>query len=166
MLNRVIALDPTFKREKDKLGNYGKWLLSLFSKGQLQNEGHVKDLLNRFESEKNHLVNKDIMRYKSLEEVDAMLNDENSYKSLTDRQKLRQIQTAVKKTNVSNDAELVYEDSKWQVWVPKTYEASCKLGRNTQWCTATTEKDYYYNYYAEQGNSIRSNIQKRKRQTW
>ena len=128
--NRIIRLDPTTNIQKDKLGSYSKWLLTLFQKGKLDNEGHVKDLLNRFESEKNHLVNKDIMRYKSLEEVDAMLNDENSYKSLTDRQKLRQIQTAVKKTNVSNDAELVYEDNDWQVWVPKTYEASCKLDKN------------------------------------
>ena len=150
--NRIIRLDPTTNIQRDKLGSYSKWLLTLFQKGKLDNEEHVTDLLSRFESEKNHLVNKDIMRYKSLEEVDAMLNDENSYKSLTDRQKLRQIQTAVKKTNVSNDAELVYEDNDWQVWVPKTYEASCKLGRNTQWCTATTEKDYYYNYYTEQGN--------------
>ena len=150
--NRVIALDPTFKREKDKLGNYGKWLLSLFSKGQLQNEGHVKDLLNRFESEKNNLINKDIMKYKSLDEVDKMLDDPASYKTRSTRQELKQLQKQVHKTDLAKDAELLFEDDDWQIWVPKTYEASCKLGRNTQWCTATTEKDYYYNYYTEQGN--------------
>lgn len=150
--NRIIRLDPTTNIQRDKLGSYSKWLLTLFQKGKLDNEEHVTDLLNRFESEKNHLVNKDIMRYKSLEEVDAMLNDENSYKNLTDRQKLRQTQTAVKKTNVNNDAELVYEDSKWQVWVPKTYEASCKLGQGSRWCTASTANKYYYDYYTKSGN--------------
>lgn len=150
--NRIIRLDPTTNIQRDKLGSYSKWLLTLFQKGKLDNEEHVTDLLSRFESEKNHLVNKDIMRYKSLEEVDAMLNDENSYKNLTDRQKLRQTQTAVKKTNVNNDAELVYEDSKWQVWVPKTYEASCKLGQGSRWCTASTANKYYYDHYTKSGN--------------
>ena len=148
--NRVIALDPTFKREKDKLGNYGKWLLSLFSKGQLQNEGHVKDLLNRFESVKNNLKQRDIMRYKSLEEVDNMLNNEDSYKDLSKRQELRQVQKAVHSTNVNKEASKVFEDSKWEVWVPHTYNASCKLGRGTTWCTASTESDYYYNRYKQQ----------------
>ena len=148
--NRVIALDPTFKREKDKLGNYGKWLLSLFSKGQLQNEGHVKDLLNRFESVKNNLKQRDIMKYKSLEEVDNMLNNEDSYKDLSKRQELRQVQKAVHRTNVNKEASKVFEDSKWEVWVPHTYNASCKLGRGTTWCTASTESDYYYNRYKQQ----------------
>ena len=148
--NRIIALDPTFKREKDKLGNYGKWLLSLFSKGQLQNEGHVKDLLNRFESVKNNLKQRDIMRYKSLEEVDNMLNNEDSYKDLSKRQELRQVQKAVHRTNVNKEASKVFEDSKWEVWVPHTYNASCKLGRGTTWCTASTESDYYYNRYKQQ----------------
>ena len=148
--NRIIALDPTFKREKDKLGNYGKWLLSLFSKGQLQNEGHVKDLLNRFESVKNNLKQRDIMKYKSLEEVDNMLNNEDSYKDLSKRQELRQVQKAVHMTNVNKEASKVFEDSKWEVWVPHTYNASCKLGRGTTWCTASTESDYYYNRYKQQ----------------
>ena len=148
--NRIIALDPTFKREKDKLGNYGKWLLSLFSKGQLQNEGHVKDLLNRFESVKNNLKQRDIMKYKSLEEVDNMLNNEDSYKDLSKRQELRQVQKAVHRTNVNKEASKVFEDSKWEVWVPHTYNASCKLGRGTTWCTASTESDYYYNRYKQQ----------------
>ena len=58
--DRIIALDPTFRKEQDKLGTYGKWILSLFQKGNLKNEGHVFDLLTRFESEKNNLKDRDI----------------------------------------------------------------------------------------------------------
>ena len=148
--NRVIALDPTFDARKDKLGTYGKWLLSLFNSGKLTNEGHVNDLLKRFESVKNNLKQRDIMRYKSLEEVDDMLNNEDSYKDLSKRQELRQVQKAVHKTDVNKEASKVFEDSKWEVWVPHTYNASCKLGRGTTWCTASTESDYYYNRYKQQ----------------
>jgi hypothetical protein len=149
--NRIIALDPTFHREQDKLGTYGKWILSLFQNGNLKNEGHVKDILMRFENEKKNLKNKDIMTYKSLEDLDNALNDENSYKDETDRQKLRKTQDAVRKSDLSKEAEKVYEDKDWEVWIPHTYEASCKLGRGTQWCTATTESDHYYKQYTNEG---------------
>ena len=47
--NRLIRLDPTFKDGRNSVGTYGKWILSLFQKGKLSNEGHVKDALTRFE---------------------------------------------------------------------------------------------------------------------
>ena len=119
----------------------------MFQKGNLKNEGHVKDILTRFDKEKKNLKNKDIMTYKSLEDLDNALNDEESYQDQTDRQKLRKTQDAVRKSDLSKDAEKVHEDSDWEVWIPHTYEASCKLGRGSHWCTASTEDDYYYNYY-------------------
>ena len=112
---RIIKLDPTTNIEKDKVGTYSKWLLNLYKNGKLSNEGHVTDLLNRFESEKNNLVNKDIMKYKSLEDVDNMLNDENSYKNKTHRQEVRQRQKDRKNVDLTKDADLVYEDSDWEV---------------------------------------------------
>lgn len=113
--NRIIRLDPTTNIQRDKLGSYSKWLLTLFQKGKLTNEGHVKDLLNRFEKEKKNLKNKDIMSYKSMEDVDAVLDDSTSYDELSARQQLRQTQKAVRKTNIEENADLVYEDSDWEV---------------------------------------------------
>lgn len=112
---RIIKLDPTTNIEKDKVGTYSKWLLNLFKNKKLDNEGHVTDLLNRFESEKNNLVNKDIMKYKSLEDVEDMLNDDNSYKNKTHRQEVRQRQKDRRNVDLNKDAELVYEDSDWEV---------------------------------------------------
>ena len=149
--DRIIALDPTFNREQDKLGTYGKWILSLFNKGKLTDEGHVFDLLTRFESEKNNLKNKDIGHFNSIEEVDDYLDDESNYKSLSNRQKLRKTQKAVRQSNLKDDADLLFSNNNWEVWVPHTYEASCKLGRGASWCTATTENDYYYKQYTNEG---------------
>ncbi len=150
--NRIIRLDPTFNENRDKVGTYGKWLLNLFNKGNLTNEGHVTDLLSRFEEEKPHLKNKDIGAFKSLDEVDAYLNDDNNYNSLTHRQEVRQRQKDRHNVDLSSEATLVYSNDEWEVWTPHTYAASCSLGRGTSWCTASTETDSYFNSYYEDGD--------------
>ena len=149
--DRVISLDPTFNREQDKLGTYGKWLLRLFTKKALDDESKVRELLVDFDANKNNLKDRDIMKYTSIDDLENMLNDENSYKELSRRQSLRQVQKKVHKTDVEQDAQKVFENNNWIVYVPKTYEASCKLGRGTSWCTATTENNNYYKQYTRKG---------------
>lgn len=158
-----IELDPTYKKGSKNPGNYAKWILALVTrnKGTLPDEGHIEDILRRFEENKNNLKDKNISRFKSVQELEDYLNDENSYKELSSRQQLRQTQKAVRNTDIEKDAELVYMDRDWEVWVPKTYEASCKLGQGSEWCTASTSNDYYYNWYTSKGplyiNILRSN---------
>ena len=149
----LVELDPTYKRGSNNAGTYGKWILRLANQnnGEVDRPEHLTDVLKRFDSQKKQLKNKDIMRFKSVEEVDNYLNDDSNYVELSDRQKLRDVQKQVHKTDVTKDADKVYEDSTWEVWVPKTYEASCKLGSGTSWCTASTANDYYYEHYTNQG---------------
>lgn len=141
-----VKLDPTYNGG-DNPGTYARWILGLANKDKLDNVGHVKDILTRFEENKKYLKDKDIMKHKSIEDLEDFLNNENSYNELSHRQEVRQRQQGRKNADLTKDAELVYEDSDWEVWIPKTYEASCKLGQGTTWCTASTESDYYYNYY-------------------
>lgn len=156
-----IKLDPTYKGG-DNAGTYARWILNLANKGQLNNIGHVKDILTRFDEVKKNLVTKDIMRFKSMEELENYLNDENSYTDLTHRQEVRARQKDRKNADLAKEASLVYEDSDWEVWVPHTYAASCKLGQGTSWCTASTENDYYYNYYkGNYGGEYYINISKK-----
>ena len=145
-----IELDPTYRKGSDRAGTYAKWILTLANSGKIDDMSHMKDLLTRFEDSKNDLINKDISRYKSMVEVEDMLNDENSYKEKTHRQEVRQRQKERSHVDIDKDAEKVYEDSKWTIYIPKTYSASCKLGQGTTWCTASTESDYYYNMYKEE----------------
>ena len=158
----IVELDPTYKAGSKNAGSYGRWLLALANKnnGNINNVGHIKDLLIRYDSNKKNLKDKDIMKFKSMQEVEDYLNNEDNYNQLTDRQKLRQTQTAVRKSDITKDADLLYEDGEWEVWTPKTYEASCKLGQGTSWCTASTSSDYYYNYYTDY-SPLYININKR-----
>lgn len=150
--NRLIRLDPTFKEERDSVGTYGKWILTLFNKGKLTNEGHIYDILSRFEENKKNLKNKDINSFKTVEDLDAYLNDESNYKTKTHRQEVRDRQNARKNADLGNEADIIYEDETWEVWIPKTYAASCKLGQGTSWCTASTESQYYFDHYTAKGN--------------
>lgn len=149
----LIELDPTYKMGSNNAGTYGKWILGLANKnnGELDNIGHITDVIKRFDQNKKQLKNKDIMQFKSVEEVDNYLNNDYNYNELTDRQRLRQTQKNVRNTDVDKDATKVFENSMWEVWVPNTYEASCKLGQGTQWCTATTSTRDYFDSYTNDG---------------
>ena len=117
----------------------------------MDDESKVHELLLDFDANKNNLKDRDIMKYTSIDDLESMLDDENSYKELSRRQSLRQVQKKVHKTDVEQDAQKVFENNNWVVYIPKTYEASCKLGRGTNWCTATTENDNYYKEYTKKG---------------
>lgn len=149
---KLISLDPTFNPDRDSVGTYGKWLLNLYNKGNLKEEDFYKvpEYLNDFEAKKKMFSNKDIGQFKTLGELASALENVDD-SNLSDRQKLRQKQNARKHSDLGTEAELIYEDSNWEIWIPKTYEASCKLGNGSHWCTATTENDYYYNQYTELG---------------
>lgn len=148
---KLIAFDPTYNPNRDSVGTYGKWILNNYNKGNITDNdfGHLKDALSRFEDNKSKLIQKDIGKYKTLDELDAMLDDESSYKELSHRQEVKQRQKARRNADLDEEASLVYEDDEWEVWIPHTYAASCKLGQGASWCTASTERDYYYNYYKD-----------------
>lgn len=151
IFNKLIAFDPTFNKDRNSVGTYGKWILNGYNKGLITDKdfGHLKDVLTRFEDNKKNLKEKDIGKFKTVQDLDDMLNNDDSYKELSHRQEVRQRQKDRKNADLGNEAELVYEDGDWEVWIPKTYAASCKLGQGASWCTASTESDYYYNHYKD-----------------
>lgn len=148
---KFIELDPTYKGGNNA-GTYARWILNLANKGMLDNPGHVKDILRRFDDNRKNLKEKDIMRFKSMDELEAYLNNDDSYKDLTHRQEVRGRQKDRRDVDLSKEARIVYEDDDWTVWVPETYAASCKLGQGTKWCTASTESSEYFDRYSKDGN--------------
>lgn len=90
------------------------------------------------------MSNKDIGQFKSLGELSGrMQNIEEP--ELTARQKERQMRKAYK------DAELIWQDDKWQVWYPQNWDAACTLGKGTSWCTADSRTAKFYVYYTSGG---------------
>ena len=52
----LIELDPTYKMGSNNAGTYGKWILGLANKnnGELDNIGHITDVIKRFDQNKNN----------------------------------------------------------------------------------------------------------------
>lgn len=144
---QIITSDPTYSTEKpNKMGKFGKWLLSIYQKGNLKTEDlyKAKQYLSTFIRFNTKIEQKDIMKYKSLQElfnvVEPFIN--NPQQTATKAEEIRKIKEG---------AEKVYEDSKWMVIVPHTQEASCYYGKNTQWCTAAEHSDNMFENYNSKG---------------
>jgi ribosomal protein S18 acetylase RimI-like enzyme len=148
----LIALDPTFNPNRDSVGTYGKWILTLYNKGEIKDEDweNVTQMLDVWETNKKRFTNRDIGQFKTLKQLEDALLDMPDLE-LSHRQKVRQNQKARRGVNLGTDAELVFDGNDWEVWIPKTYAASCKLGQHTSWCTASTEDEHYFKNYDSQG---------------
>jgi hypothetical protein len=153
---RLIALDPTY-RGNDSAGKYGKWLLNLYNKGRLSQDefNEVPDLLNQFTTYRNRIQNKDLNSYKSLDDLSnvlaAVIDDDSM---LTNRQKVRflkNVKSGKVKVSAEDDYDVVLETPNFIVYVPNTHEASMKLGKGTEWCTAHENPDWYNKYTRDNG---------------
>lgn len=160
---RIIALDPTYNAEEDKMGRYGQWLLTRYRKKQLSPADMrvATEVLNDFNDRKQYLNNDiskgpgkeankgiDINAYTSVAEVRAALD----CIELTQNQIAAKNRKAKHHADLGDEAKFIAETDKWEIWSPKTYNASCKLGSGTTWCTASTSNDHWFHHYADNGN--------------
>jgi len=97
----------------------------------------ILEAVSQFEKWKSHLPQKDLYQYKSLEEVEEALEN---YK----KEKTRNIKT-------HDESEVVYEDDRFKVVVPRSHDASCYYGAGTKWCTATKGNDNHFSSYDKEG---------------
>ena len=166
----LIALDPTYTG-KDSAGKYGKWLLNLYNKGKLSKTdfNEVTPLLNQFKIYRNRIQNKDLNSYKSLDDLASTLAsvvDDDSM--LTNRQKVRflkNVKSGKISLDKSDDYDIVLDTPNFIVYVPNTHEASMKLGKGTEWCTAH-ENPNWYNSYTENGRKLYIIKDKRTGERW
>ena len=153
---QLIKLDPTYKGN-DSVGKYGKWLLNLYNKGNLSEDEFkdVPNLLNQFTTYRNRIQNKDLNSYKSLDALaDILSTVVNDDSMLTDRQKVRflkNVKSGKVKIDAENDYDIVLDTPNFIVYVPNTHEASMKLGKGTNWCTAHENPESYEKYTADGG---------------
>lgn len=144
---KIVSADPTYNPDRpQKMGKFGKWLLSIFQKNMLKLEDLYKatEYLSTFIRFNKKIEQRDITKYNSLQDLYEVIKPflENPQQAATKSEEVRQIK---------DGAEKVYEDSKWLVIVPHTKEASCYYGKGTQWCTAADNSYNYFDDYNSQG---------------
>jgi hypothetical protein len=146
MFNRLVKLYPKFDRWI--VETYVR-LLKEYGEGSREvvlfweDTDQLKEYLKLFEKAKNKRMlssrESDLMRLKSVEELKDLvlpLKDE-----LTDRDE----------EEYGGEAEKIYEKDGWLIVIPKDEEASCKYGANTQWCTASTKGNNFFQRYNQRG---------------
>ena len=85
------------------------------------------------------LEQKDIDRYKSLEELQQVLSSLSTVKTKTQQKKEQKVA----------GAELVYENAEYRVYHITTYEASRLYGKGTKWCISGNSRQAFYDYSAK-----------------
>lgn len=153
VFQQIVTTDPT--SQPNKMGKYGKWLLSLYQAGNLKLEDLYKasEYLSYFHKFKGKITTKDINQYKTLQQLFAVVKPfmEEPNQASSKSEEIRRIK---------EDAKKVYEDEDWLVIVPLTQEASCYYGKGTQWCTAATSSNNMFDEYNQRG-SLYININKK-----
>jgi hypothetical protein len=136
--DEIIQSDPTSKPKL--MGKYGKWLLSLYKSDNLKTEDLYKatDYLELFHKYKHKLTEKDISKYTSLPSLFKAIEPYYS----PDTQYINEDEHKLK-----GQFKEVFTGKNYRVIIPLTLNASKYFGRNTQWCTTSTDmfKEYTKN---------------------
>lgn len=156
--DKLIAADPTFKATSNKLGTYGKWILTIAKKTSGWTYDEIFDTLKKFNEVKNKLPSdhRDIMRVKSLDELKTLVNTVGAEAASKSDFRRKAEQAVDPETGRKIDGiKYITTIGKWEIFTPETYEASKWLrGQNAEWCTGRHNDDSYYRSYTSNGQLI------------
>lgn len=149
-LNKLIALDPTFKPGSNSAGTYGKWILKIYSKTKNVPD-NITEILANFDKAKRFLPvdKRNIDTYHSVNELSDMLN--TTEQTISKSQQNKMIRKEIRGSNLVKDTDYFGRFGDFDIYSPETYAASCKLGQGTTWCTASNSSDSNYKDYTSQG---------------
>ena len=147
----LLKLDPTYNDSDTQSGIYANWILNKYNKGIIKNDDfeNVTKALEFFNKHKNRFKNRDLNTYKTLQELEDAIEEVEA----ADPTK-SQLKRMVQRTDLDKDAPLFMQTKNFDIYIPLTYEASCKLGTNTEWCTATRSDRRYYDNYTRDDNKL------------
>jgi len=133
-----------------------EWIIKTFLKGGFLWEdvkdgrnSKVHNTLSNFLKYRHCLEDsrdQDIMRHKKLSHIASLIREHiPEYIDISSNKK----RTA---DNIRARAEsLIVREDDYFIVIPKTEFASCFWGRNTEWCTASTKSENYFDHYNEDG---------------
>lgn len=158
----VRNVDPTH-------GEYSDWLMKGYTKLTPSQQSRfyedsykLTEALTSYHKYKNKLKTSDVVvtTHQGANLPVNTLNDINriqGYSALYDvhEQVLKPLEHEQISQNanleLSQKIERIFSSNEWLIIVPLTYEASCKYGAGTRWCTASSKYRTYYDRYSEEG---------------
>ena len=141
-LEQLFTADPTTVQNSRGVfaGKYCVWIGNQYVNGKLKvgDIPELKKALNTYNINKSQITTP-ISSIKSLSDLITIISNYTD-----DFKATRQLSKG------EQTLEKVYEDADWVVYIPHTYEASRKIGGDTNWCTASSD-DRYFNMYTKDG---------------
>ena len=140
--DEIVQLDPTQNKK------YLKWISNLILSNKVLKSDYYKipELLQKFDKlvlkKQIPVPDNQITRYKSIPEL---------YQKLQEYEEVDIRSPKELKEDIYQNT-LFFEGNKFNIYIPTSYEESCKLGSGTNWCTATGNTRKHYDYYSKQGN--------------
>ena len=141
-LEQLFTADPTTVQNSRGVfaGKYCVWIGNQYVNGKLKigDIPELKKALTTYNINKSQITTP-ISSIKSLSDLITIIsNYTDDFKATRQLSKGEQA------------LEKVYEDGEWVVYIPHTYEASRKIGGDTNWCTASSD-NCYFNMYTKEG---------------
>ena len=141
-LAELFTADPTTIRNSRGTfaGKYCIWIGNQYVNGKLKvgDIPELKKALTTYNINKSQIATP-ISNIKSLSDLITIISNYTD-----DFKATRQLSKG------EQELEKVYEDGEWVVYIPHTYEASRKIGGDTNWCTASSNSGYF-NMYTKDG---------------
>ena len=157
VIDSVIEIDPTKKK------SYSQWLLSKWDKEKKTIIDNLKNgrIAKLFQHYKNH-NDLQITHCPSVEEgLRSFVPQEDTVLTKSDEPTtyIKNLREEVP-SELANDFDIVFNEDNWVIAVPNTYEAECKLGENTRWCTANAfgNGERFYEQYLSDGGKYYVNF--------
>lgn len=122
------------------IGKCGLWMLDQLNKGNITSENlsAVIELLNDYAS----ISNKDQLGIGNLKEWTPEILSAKM-QELGDIAKRGKTESKIDETKKRC---LIYSDSKWEIYIPKTYKDARVLGGDTRWCTSSSDPAKWNEY--------------------
>ena len=133
-MESIIKMVKTLPSGTKFLDFAGRTMPTAFTEEQLDG---VQELLRKFVSVGPNLTITDINQYDDLTDLETELKKHEN--------KIRRQVQAIEGANV------VYEDDKYTIVNPLTYNASCYYGAGTKWCTSSEQTQSHFNAYNVDG---------------
>jgi len=136
--NDLLAIDPS------DTNKYLPWLISVYMKERPVTLDGLKEIIQKFhELTRNHRIRgqeSDVQQYKTSE---AMYDIVKHY----DEPSKSEVKRGVKGLEDVNPEDVILNNEKVLILLPKNKEDSCKYGRKSRWCTAAMGHSNYFNRY-------------------
>tara|TARA_R110001599_G_scaffold120264_3_gene291278 strand:+ start:1757 stop:3322 length:1566 start_codon:yes stop_codon:yes gene_type:complete len=150
--------------QNDPSGNnkYLMWMVKMYlnpeERGTSPND--ISSVVQRFHKNANRLTMAIIMGMDLFNDGSKIVTSPKNIDSYDDISQLERvmdevdsIQTKkVKEDEAKAGVDKLYEDERWLLVKPNTYEGSCYYGSSTKWCTAMKDNRTHFSDYSKDGN--------------